>query len=80
MQVDASRCKSELTVKLTIKSPVGRGVRGGSLESVIYNHWTGLVDWTGELTLKITLYASSEIQMPIGLHDAPQNSLLLAQV
>ena len=45
----------------------------------VYNHWTGLVDWTGGLTLKIT-YASNEIQMLIGLHDVPQNNLLLSLV
>ena len=36
------------------------------------------MDWTGGLTLKFT-YASNEIHMLIGLHDAPQNNLLLAQ-
>ena len=30
----------------------------------VYNHWTGQVDWTGGLTLKITFYASNEIHMP----------------
>ena len=37
------------------------------------------MDWTGGLTLKITSYASNEIHMLIEWHDAPQNSLLLAQ-
>ena len=49
----------------------------------VYNHWTGLVDWTGGLDwwtdTKNHFYASNEIHMPIGLHDAPQNNLLLAQ-
>ena len=50
----------------------------------IYNHWTGLVDWTGGLDwwtdTKNHFYASNEIQMLIGLHDAPQNNLLLSLV
>ena len=39
--------------------------------------WTGLVDWTGGLDwwtdTKNHFYASNEIHMLIGLHDAPQN-------
>ena len=49
----------------------------------VYNQWTGLVDWTGGLDwwtdTKNHFYASNKIHMPIGLHDAPQNSLLPAQ-
>ena len=33
------------------------------ISKVVYNHWTGLVDWTGGLTLfvlKITIVLSTE--------------------
>ena len=45
----------------------------------VYNHrtglsgldwWTGLVDWTGGLTLKIIFTLSNETHSPVGLHDA----------
>ena len=43
--------------------------------------WTGLVDWTGGLDwwtdTKNHFYASNEIHMPIGMHDAPQTSFFL---
>ena len=32
--------------------------------------WTGLVDWTGGLTLQNHFYASNETYLPVGLHDA----------
>ena len=32
--------------------------------------WTGLVDWTGGLTLKIIFTLSNETHSPVGLHDA----------
>ena len=51
--------------------------------TAIYNHWTGLVDWTGGLdwwtglvdwtgglTLKIIFTLSNETHSPVGLHDA----------
>ena len=44
----------------------------------VYNHWTGLVDRTDGLTLKIIFYTSNETHLPVGLHDAsyiPQNTL-----
>ena len=34
------------------------------------------LDWASGLDTKNHFYASNEIHMPIGLHDAPQNSLL----
>ena len=49
----------------------------------VYNHWTGLVDWTGELErwtdTKNHFYASNKIQLPVGLHIYPPNSLHLPQ-
>ena len=40
----------------------------------VYNHWTGLVDWTGGLDwwtdTKNHFYASNETYSPVGLHDA----------
>ena len=33
---------------------VNEGLSEGRKVGVVYNHWTGLVDWTGGLTLKIT--------------------------
>ena len=52
----------------------------------VYNHWTGLVDWTGGLDwwtdTKNHFFAPNETYSPVGLHDAsylPQNSLFLAQ-
>ena len=49
----------------------------------VYNHWTGLVDWTGGLdwwtglvdwtgglTLKIISTLSNDTHLPVGLHGA----------
>ena len=36
----------------------------------VYNHWTGLVDWTGGLTLKSIFMASNKTHWPVGLYDA----------
>ena len=38
--------------------------------TAVYNHWTGLVDWTCVLTLKIIFTLSNETYSPVGLHDA----------
>ena len=43
--------------------------------SGIDNCWTGLVDWTGRLTLNLISMISNEIHSPVELHGAPQTSL-----
>jgi len=35
----------------------------------VYNHWTGIVDWTGGLTLKINFVFSDKIHLPVGVND-----------
>ena len=35
----------------------------------VYNHWTGMMDWTGGLTLKSIFMASNRTQWPVGLYD-----------
>ena len=42
----------------------------GANYKAVYNHWTGLVDWTAGLTLKIIFTLSNETHPPVGLHDA----------
>ena len=37
----------------------------------VYNHWTGLVDWTGGLTLKIIFMFSNNTHSPVGLCGSP---------
>ena len=36
----------------------------------VYNPLTGLVDWTGGMTLKSIFMASIKTHWPVGLHDA----------
>ena len=33
--------------------------------AAVYNYWTGLVDWTGGMTLKIIFTLSNETHMPM---------------
>ena len=54
--------------------------------TAVYNHWTGLVDWTsGKLTfsvLKITFVLFNKSNLRVGLHNAlywPENNLLMLQ-
>jgi len=39
-----------------LKQVVCIGYLGTLIQKAVYNHWTGLVDWTGGLTLKIIFY------------------------
>ena len=43
---------------------------GRGLQKVVYNHWTGLVDWTGGLPIKSIFMASSKTHWPVRLYDA----------
>ena len=45
---------SGVTVVGTIEvDTVNEGLSEGRKVEVVYNHWAGLVDWTGGLTLKV---------------------------
>ena len=35
----------------------------------VNNHWTGLLEWTTGLTLKIIFILSNKIQLPVELHS-----------
>ena len=37
----------------------------------VYNHWTGPVDWTGGLTLKIIIMLSNDTRSPVRLCGSP---------
>jgi len=41
--------------------------------------WTGRVDWTSGLTLKIILRFYNGTHLPVGLHDVTPKQALLAQ-
>ena len=45
-------------------------IGGSGDETAVYIHWTGLVDWTGGLTLKSIFMASNKTHWPVGLYDA----------
>ena len=49
--------------------------------TVVYNHWTGLVDWTSGLTSNIIFMPSNETHLPIGcmMHHINPKQLFLAQ-
>ena len=44
-------CNSDLVVQLGNRLPPPNEKK--TKKTSVYNHWTGLVDWTGGLTLKI---------------------------
>ena len=37
----------------------------------VYNHWTGLVDWTGGLTLKTIFMLFNKTYSPVELRGKP---------
>ena len=41
------------------------------IATAIYNHWTGLVDWTGGLMLKIIFMLSNDTHSPLELCGSP---------
>ena len=46
----------------------------------IYNHWTGLVDWAGGLTLKIIFILYNETQSPVVLYGNPAALFLAVSI
>ena len=62
---------STTTTQLASQMTGYNGSVNSTIAMVVYNHWTGLVDWTGGLMLKIIFMLSNDTHSPLELCGSP---------